>query len=168
MLRIAGKFSELDFDKLMTIYEETNRRDAAQRHPQESEYRSLAMAESDFRQYLMETFFRTKGAYYAIWEHDGTWVSALRMEPYRDGVLLTALETAPEYRGRGFGRSLVTAVLAQCEVPVYSHVEKKNAASLHVHKKCGFQVILDYAVYLDGSVLPGSFTMCHKALKVIF
>ena len=120
-------------------------------------------AEQDFYQYLREVFFPTAGAVYAVWEENGTYITALRLEPYRDGLLLTALETAPEYRRRGYAQKLIEAVLE--ELPgekLYSHVSKTNAASLRTHISCGFQKILDHAAYLDGSVLRSSCTLCHE------
>ena len=42
---------------------------------------------------------------------------------------------------------------------VYSHVSKKNAASMAVHSRCGFEKILDYAAYIDGSVNHSAVTL---------
>jgi len=73
----------------------------------------------------------------------GRYVSALRLEPYRDGLLLEALETAPEQRRKGFAAALIRAV--QCflegKTKLYSHVDKRNLSSLKVHEKCGFRIV---------------------------
>ena len=45
---------------------------------------------------------------------------------------------------------------------IYSHVSKKNTASLGIHKKCGFEDFKDYAVYSDGSVLHSDVTLVYK------
>lgn len=163
MLRIAKRLRELSFPQLMEIYVEGNRENGAERYPEEPEMRQLALAEADFRQYLAEVFFRQKGAFYAIWEENGQYVSALRLEPYRDGLLLEALETRPDRRRKGYASGLIRAVLNFPEVKkVYSHVSKRNVPSLAVHKKLGFQVVEDLATYIDGSVNYRAVTLCWE------
>jgi len=91
------------------------------------------------------------------------------MEPYSDGFLLCALETAPDSREHGYATALVLEVLdylsQQGSGTVYSHVSKRNQSSLAVHKKCGFEIIKDYAVYSDGSVLQNCFTLTNMYKK---
>ena len=153
MLVVAEKLSDLSFGKLMDVYQEGNLENGRENYPGEPETRQIALTEQDFYQYLSEIFFRTSGAAYLIWEEQGKYISALRLEPYRDGLLLAALETHPQMRKRGFAEKLVKAALEYAgDIAVYSHVSKKNAASLRTHEKCGFEKILDYAVYADGSV----------------
>lgn len=155
MLILAGKLRELSFGQLMEIYAEDNLEKGRELAPEESEARQTALGEQDFYQYLDQIFFRTPGAVYAVWEEAGIYVSALRLEPYRDGLLLEALETRPDRRRQGFAGALVQAVLARMgDAKIYSHVDKRNLASLRTHESCGFRKILDYAVYADGSVLP--------------
>ena len=85
------------------------------------------------------------------------------MEPYEDGLLLSALETAPKHRGKGYATVLVREVLNQLEgTAVYSHISLRNRGSLQVHRKCGFRKLLDHARYLDGSVHTDSVTMIFE------
>lgn len=165
MLKIISKYHELDASSLMEVYKEGNLQKGMELYPACSEYEQLAFAEQDHREYLRE-FFHSKGAFLAAWEVQGRYASALRMEPYRDGFLLTALETAPRLRGKGCATELLRQTLAYVagsfSLPVYSHVKKSNIASLAVHKKCGFQIILDHAVYLDGSVFTDSYTLLRS------
>ena len=163
MLYIAKKLRDLDFRQLMDVYREGNLENAAEIFPNAPENQWLLLAEQSFYQYLREIFFSTEGAFYAIWVERGRYVSALRLEPYRDGLLLEALETAPEERRKGYAQELIHAVISYVgDVKVYSHVGKKNIASLAVHKKCGFHRILEYAAYADGSVLQSSCTFCSQ------
>lgn len=159
MLLIARKLRELSFGGLMEVYREGNEENALEFWPQESPDRRLALAEQDFYDYLSRTFFSVPGACYALWETGGRYVSALRLEPYRDGLLMEALETAPDQRRRGYARQLIRAVVHSMDhCKIYSHVSKRNLASLRTHEACGFQKILDHAVYADGSVLTNSVT----------
>lgn len=155
MLKVIRSFGELDFGQLMKVYEQSNRESGAINYPQLSAGEQQLWAEQDLYSFL-QCFFREREAFYAIWEPAACYVAALRMEPYRDGLLLEALETTPEYRRKGYATALVRAVLlyleAQGTVKVYSHVSRKNAASLAVHRACGFEKYLDHAVYVDGSV----------------
>ena len=43
--------------------------------------------------------------------------------------------------------------------PVYSHVGKRNTASMALHMGCGFEKIQDCAVYIDGSVSQNAVTL---------
>lgn len=161
MLIIARNLGELSFGKLMDVYYEGNLENGADRWPGEPESRQIALAEQDFYKYLQQVFFSAEGARYLIWEEQGKYVSALRLEPWRDGLLLEALETAPDQRRKGYAKTLIRAALEQMgDLKIYSHVSKRNTPSLKTHEACGFKKILDYAVYLDGSVLRHMDTLC--------
>ena len=162
MLHLAKQFHQLNFAQLMMVYEEGNRENGALLHPELPEGQQILQAEQSFYQYLRECFFRTQGAVYAVWLENGQYVSALRLEPYEDGLLLEALETAPCERKKGYAEKLIRAVQAQFPQKIYSHVHKKNTASLKVHQKCGFCQILDYARYIDGSVARTAVTLRYR------
>lgn len=167
MLKIAKSLNALSFGALMEIYIDANKENGAELWPEEPEMRQIQLAEGNFCRYLSDCFFPTPGAVYAIWEVNGNYVSALRLESYRDGLLLEALETAPEERRKGYAAALIQAVQAwlkeQGSVKIYSHVSKRNTASLRTHEKCGFQRIAEQAVYIDGSVNQRACTMCYEA-----
>ena len=157
MLKLVTSFKDLDIRQLVRVYEETLNALGA-----DEGFRQL-QTEQDFYDYLKE-FFHTYGGKYALWVIDGRYCSALRLEVYRDGFLISGLETALDSRHRGYATSLVRSLIhhlsdTDCR-KLYSHVDKGNAASLAVHEACGFERILEYAVYLDGSVYQSSCTFC--------
>ena len=158
MLRMFTSFRELDFSELMEVYEESNRVNGAENWPRESEGMQILLAEQDFRQYLREVFFTTPGAVLGAWMESGRYVSAMRLEPYRDGMLLEALETAPDSRGKGYAQSLIRDFVSRYPGKIYSHIHKQNTPSIRVHLKCGFRKIADNAVYVDGSFTHKSAT----------
>ena len=160
MLCITRKLTDLSFFSLMEVYEESNRENAAAFWPNASAEDARQMAEQEFYQYLREIFFPTPNAVYALWIEGEKYRSALRLESYRDGLLLSALETAPDQRCKGYAEALVCGVLAQFpDTKIYSHVHKANVPSLKLHEKCGFQRIMEHSVYLDGSVNDKCCTM---------
>ena len=161
MLKLATKMEQLKFSCLMEVYVEGNLENGALFHPEASEQLQLMQAEQSFYAYLTQSFFRTPGAVYAIWEEQGKYISALRLEPYEDGLLLEALETAPAYRRKGYAEKLIRSVQERFPQKIYSHVSKQNRASLKVHQKCGFRQVLDYAKYIDGSVERTAVTLCY-------
>ena len=116
-------------------------------------------AEQDFYAYLRDVFFQTKDVKYYVLEDNGQYLSAFRIEPYQDGYLLEALETAPKHRRKGYAKQLLSEVLPKISLPVYSHIHKQNQASLAVHRLCGFQIILDFAQYIDGTNKQDSYTL---------
>ena len=153
VVRWFRQLHQLPFSRLMEVYAEANLEKAREDFSDFPLEARLRMAEADFYQYLGEVFFRTKGACYALWEEEGKFVSALRLEPYQDGLLLSALETAPAHRCRGYGKALVMAALDEMPgTKIYSHVSKTNLPSLRLHEACGFVRIRETAHYLDGSV----------------
>lgn len=153
MMLTARSLDELSFRDLMEIYAESNLENAQELWPQLSEGEGILRVEQDFYRYLREVFFPVPGAVYCIWEEAGRYISALRLEPYRDGLLVEALETAPADRCMGYGaRILQAAQQLAGEKKLYSHVGKRNTASLQTHLRCGFQRVSEQAVYVDGSV----------------
>lgn len=163
MLRLVRSMKELPFGALMEIYAQSNRENSEELWPELSAGEGLLRVEQDFYQYLRQVFFRTQGASYYLWEKDGHPVSALRLEPYRDGLLLEALETAPEHRQKGYAAALIRGVQESLpEAKIYSHVSKRNVASLRTHLACGFQRIAEQAVYADGSVNDRCCTLLYK------
>ena len=169
MLKVAGKLSEINFSNLMSVYYEANLVNGKEFYPDDTEGVQIRKAEEDFYQYLSSIFFHQKESYYMIWIDNGCYMSALRLEPYQNGMLLSALETAPDARQKGYASILIMETLSHLSSSgsgiVYSHVSKKNEASLAVHRKCGFQVIKDYAVYADGSVLHDHLTFAYEYKK---
>ena len=107
----------------------------------------------------LSLFLDEPGACLSVWETQGNAVAALRTEPYMDGYLISCLETAPECRRKGYAEKLVTALFSVQPGVYYAHVDKRNKASLAIHKKLGFTVISDHAVHVDGSVFSNSYTM---------
>ena len=161
MLFIAKQLHEISFGALMEVYREGNLQNGALMYPDLPESQQIFNAEQAFYQFLAEGFFPVKGAVYAMWVVDGKYVSALRLEPYEDGLLLEALETAPEHRRKGYGEKLMRAVQDAFPQKIYSHVSKRNKASLAIHKKCDFRHIQDHARYIDGSVSNNAVTLCY-------
>ena len=166
MLKIYVHLGEIDFTKLMDVYSEGNCENAKDRYPNDGINLGILKTEQDFYQYLREVFFHEDGAVYAVWEEKGMYISALRLEPYADGLLLTALETYPEFRRNGYAKKLIEAVLLALKdkdvTVVYSHINKRNVASLQTHISCGFQRISEQATYIDGSVTRTSCTMAFR------
>lgn len=163
MLKLYHNLHSIDFSKLMELYAQGNAENARDCYPHEELLVGIRKAELDFYQYLREVFFCVEGSVYAVWEEDGIYLSALRLEPYRDGLLLEALETHLQHRRQGYGRELITSVLDQLRLQgvqkVYSHVNKRNSPSINCHLACGFERIAEQATYIDGSVTNRSCTM---------
>lgn len=154
---------ELNTEQLMAVYRESNRENGEGFFPDHTPDKQLCLAEDRFLDYLCQDFFRQRGALYCLWSDGGRYQSALRLEPYADGLLLQALETAPDARRKGYARALMEATLSYLRQTdaqvVYSHVSKRNFPSLNLHKACGFAVHSDFATYIDGTVTQSSVTL---------
>lgn len=165
MLKRIERLSDICFGDLMGVYEEGNRENAQELYGHMDRNAAMIQAEQDFYGYLSQVFFQTEGAYYAVWAEKGRYVSALRLEPYQDGLLLEGLETAPGKRRKGYAKKLITAALKSVDLPVYSHVNKGNAASLATHYACGFVRISEQATLIDGTVVEYCCTLLRKRGK---
>lgn len=154
MLICAKAFNELNFDGLMEIYQEGNVENAEYFYPGKPVEERLALAIMGFREYLCEQFFKQENAQYWVLTENDKYISALRFEKHRDGLLLEALETHPDHRGQGYAKKLILDVLAKLpkETRIYSHVSKRNVASLATHMSCGFVKEQDYVLAGDGTV----------------
>lgn len=159
VLLVVNSMRELDVKKLMAVYVQSNRESGASRWRWESPERQQELAEQAFYDYLHDVFYPTPGARYAVWVEKDRYVSALRLEPYEDGFLMEGLESAPDCRGRGYASRLVSAVQERIAQPVYSHVDKRNVLSLAVHHACGFRLLRDSAVLIDGTVSSRACTL---------
>lgn len=152
MLLVCRSLKELDFSAMLAVYEEGNRENGAELYPDLPAGQQLLRAEQDFYAYLQTGFFTQPGDLYCIWEEDGRYVSALRLQTFGDGLLLEALETHPEYRRQGYAHRLIQAVLEELQLAkVYSHIGHHNLASQAVHARCSFRKISDCARYANGS-----------------
>lgn len=162
MLKIAKNIYELNIAQFLSVYKESSRKNGKEFYRDLSESQQIFMAEDDLVVYMRD-FFQQKDSFCALWVVDGVYKSILRIEPYSDGVLLHALETAPDARRMGYGYHLIMTVLEYLQTEeykkVYSHIEKRNKPSLILHEKCGFQKITDSATYIDGTVTQNSCTM---------
>ena len=87
MLRIIDSLSKIDFAQLMNVYEEGIGIAGREHYANYPVNLQSIYAEQDFYTYL-EEFFKEPTARYAIWLNDMCYVSALRIEPYMDGLLL--------------------------------------------------------------------------------
>ena len=166
MLKIITTMSQLNEEQLMAVYCEGNTENGQEMFSDYDPAEQLRFAENAFLSYLREDFFAHRDSMYMVWVVDGRYRAALRLEPYMDGLLLEALETAPEDRRKGYAYSLISSVFDYLNTRdhkrVYSHVSKRNIPSLEIHKKCGFEIISDSATYIDGTVTRNSYTLCHQ------
>lgn len=161
-MRVIKNMRELNFGALMEVYKDNPEiygiADGTDRNAENS-FQTQQM----FYHYLRDVFFRDPRAFYAVWDAERGYLAALRIEPYRDGVLIEALETAPEARGTGVASALLKALLVECRKlqfgKIYAHIRKDNAISLHLHQKCGFSIISESAVLVDGSFSSEYYTL---------
>ena len=169
MLLVIHKFHQLSFSELVRVYSESLSQDIHDDDRSRAYHEQMREAEQEFYDYLNAVFFRQKNACYVVLEENGRYISALRLEPYMDGFLICALETAPEFRRKGFAEKLMRETVSflskTSDGKLYSHIAKNNTASLVLHEKCGFKTIKDYARYLDGSVFHDHVTMLYEYRK---
>ena len=158
-VHIYKQLTGIKYSEYMNVYQQSVVETANSKYSNLDLNAALNLAEQELYAYLSEGVFDQNGGCLAVLECSGRYLSALKLAAYEDGLLIYGLETATEERRRGYGKLLVESVCAGVDVPIYSHIHKKNAASLQLHLKCGFQIVKDHGVYLDGSYHPDSYTL---------
>lgn len=157
MLKILHNIGDLDLSQFYRVYRETVAKNAA--------LVGLRLAEKEIYDDL-SIFLDARDAVCCLWRVEGRYVCCVRREAYRDGFLLTCLETAPEERRKGYASLLLSAVIAREKevgrVPAYVHVHKHNKASIALHTELGFRVIADVARLVDGTVSTSFYTMKYE------
>lgn len=161
MLLITQRIEDISYAQLMCVYEETNRKHGALRYSRSTPVEQLIFAEQDLYSYLRQAL--EEGAWFSAWVEEGNFMSALRLEPYHDGFLITALESAPTHRRKGYANALLQAVAGTFETEkIYSHVFADNAISIRLHEKNAFVRVMDSAVLLDGTLTCDAYTYMYK------
>ncbi len=164
MLKIIMNARELDICKLRDVYAESLGDHTSLPENKFGGDTHILWKQEQFYSDIY-AFLKDSDGFYGIWMENSNYVSAVRVERFLDGFLLSGLETAPEYRGQGYAKSLVGAVAEylgqQGITKLYSHVSKNNCPSLSVHRACGFKIVGDGAVFLDGSASSCYVTLCR-------
>lgn len=166
MLVDIKRFSDIDTTALIAVYSQTIHQNAYKFHRNHADHERSILAEEQFIDDLRD-FFQLPNAKVFLWQIDDRCVSALRSEPYLNGVLITHLETAPDMRGRGYAKKLLASVIQYLQKlgvrKIYSHVGKQNAPSIAVHRSNGFYVQKDCATLLDGTVSQNFYTLQYNS-----
>jgi GNAT superfamily N-acetyltransferase len=163
MLILFTSTNTLDFTQFMEVCRQSNLQKGSRDYPSYSQYDQVRLAESELCDYIRDGF-RSGSVICAAWAPEGRYKAVLRLEKYMDGYLICGLETLLQERRKGYARSLITAVLESFpNSSFYAHIYSQNIASVQTHVRCGFQRLLDHAVFLDGSVSTKAFTYYTKA-----
>lgn len=78
-------------------------------------------------------------------------IGCLRLDETADAVGIYGFVVRPEYRGRGYGRQLLEAVIrtiqAKRQRPITLEVETNNTNAIGLYQSCGFEVKTTYDYY---------------------
>ncbi|MBE5906465.1 MAG: GNAT family N-acetyltransferase [Lachnospiraceae bacterium] len=158
----------MNLQKLMEIYREGNEENISYFFPDETDrLAGLRKVEQKFHDYLKTDFFSKEGNIYYVLEEEGNWISAIRLFPVegkKNTFYAEALETAPEYRRKGYAKKMMNLLFGKLKedgsFEITDTVNKKNEASLKLHLACGFEIFKDPAVcVLNGHVDERAYTM---------
>ena len=161
MLLAIKHILDVDISALAFVYDQTIKANGKDRRFSANTHEDQQVFIDDLRDFL-----KIPDSNLFVWVADDRYVSAVRLEPFQDGVLISYLETAPTERGKGYGRTLVKesidCLVGQGIQRIYSHVGKKNKPSLRIHLDNGFQIHEEYAKLLDGTVSQNYYTLVYK------
>lgn len=147
LLHRIADYKELDGQKLMEVYRESNTDNIEYFYPDMTDkVQALKMVEARFLNFVQNEFFARKGSEYCVLEKGAVWVSALRLSRIERGLYyIEALETHPAFRRYGYAAQLINRVIDVLK-PTGSFrlcdcVSRTNEASLKTHLKCGFKIV---------------------------
>ena len=149
------------------IYGESNLENVKWDNPEVEDFSKLLFEyEKGYMDFVQSFLVNEKNRYY-IFEINGQWVSALRMTKVEDFYYLEALETAKQYRKKGYGteflQELIRILKKRGKVIIRSNVSKKNTASLALHRKCGFAIEEENGInYLTGEQRASVYGMVYR------
>ena len=109
---------------------------------------------------FLREFIRGPGQRIFVETERDQWVSALRAIEYRPGVwFIEAVETAPDRRGQGFGKRLLTRTTERLfhlgAKQIEGIIHPANTASQRLHAACGFAPTDDEPVNCWGETETG-------------
>ena len=142
----TNKIDDIDLEKLMDLYDESNRENLSmvkQNSNEKSDKNILYQRVRDaYKAYLINEFLKSGKNYLAILKDEKAYLSALRIYDEGEIFLLEALETNTKYRRSGYGERLVREVISLLgkESEIRSEVAITNKKSLALHKKIGFKI----------------------------
>ena len=148
MLKVFHSFSPGLTESILEIY-------------QESLSKKLFGSDNNFVEMLYES-----DCILFLWMVGESYVSCVQCEIHGSQALLYSLETAPSYRGKGFGKHLVFSVIEYLKdigiSTISNHVKKNNQVSLSLHENLGFKISKDCARLMDGTVSQNYYTLIYE------
>lgn len=143
---LTKKIGEIDLEKLMDIYEESNwenlsmvESNPGEKTDKNTLYQKVIQA---YKAYIKNDFSKEGKNLLAILIDGEKYLAALRIYDEGDFYLLEALETNPANRRCGYGERLLREVVKALESgkKIRSEVSFLNKKSLHLHEKVGFEI----------------------------
>ena len=174
MLLRFNSLNELDFQKLMEIYRESNTENVSYFYPDCTDIDAgRKQVEEKFYSYLKDDFFSIPGNRYYVYEKDGVWLSAIRLFPVPEKAgkyYAEALETRPERRREGNAGTLFKLLFEELadlgDFEISDSVSKTNTASLRTHLSSGFRIYQENSVcILNGYENPNAYGLVYTYTK---
>lgn len=143
---ITNKIEGINLDKLMDIYEESNRENLSmvESDPGEKTDKNILYQKvrESYKSYIKNEFLKDRKNRLAILIDGEKYLAGLRIYDEGNFYLLEALETNPIYRRMGYGERLVRGVLKALEKgkEIRAEVSVSNKKSLALHEKVGFKI----------------------------
>lgn len=143
---ITNKIEGINLNKLMDIYEESNRENLSmvESDPGEKTDKNILYQKvrASYKSYIKNEFLKDRKNRLAILIDGEKYLAGLRIYDEGNFYLLEALETNPIYRRMGYGERLVREVLKALEKgkEIRAGVSFSNKKSLALHKKVGFKI----------------------------
>lgn len=143
---ITNKIEGINLDKLMDIYEESNRENLSmvESDPGEKTDKNILYQKvrESYKSYIKNEFLKDRKNRLAILIDGEKYLAGLRIYDEGNFYLLEALETNPIYRRMGYGERLVREVVKSLEKgkEMRAEVSVSNKKSLALHEKVGFKI----------------------------
>lgn len=112
--------------------------------------RSLSRRRHEFSVEDVESWVFNEGRAFYIAHAGGERVGFVSYEPHAGSdALEISIVVAPQFRGKGIGKMMLSEAVNKASVPLYAHVRKNNPMSIALFKSCGFTEISSDIEYIE-------------------
>lgn len=139
----------LNKEEFLAVYKGSAEINAPQWYPDLPFEAAVQKYESGYWDFMQRSFWEEKGVL-LVAHSDSHYVSAVvAYQKENHSFLIEALETAPNERGKGYGKIVLKEMLdflvhSDSNATVYSFTGKKNIASQRTHASLGMEKLHDY------------------------
>lgn len=144
-------------DEFLAVYKESAKINAPKWYPSLPFEAAVEKYESGYWDFMQDSFWDEKGILLVVSSGSHYMSAVVAYQKANNSFLIEALETAPNERGKGYGKNALKEMLkflvsSYPDATVYSFTGKQNIPSQRTHESVGMTRIHDYWQDSSGAI----------------